>query len=164
MSQVTYLIRVIQNRQGQVNSVPLHLTFDQIAGISLAVSIFSHNIGVRFQIVVPAGVRQSLLQVPPNHVLFDSNRRFTPDIFNQLLQFNPAQQNLLRSNALVRNLLDLRTQRYVAFFLVPDKVYMIQFDTLEFLQGMITGCNWYGLDYHTVIPMVYDGDHAMTIE
>jgi hypothetical protein len=57
-----------------------------------------------------------------------------------------------------------RRHRYIALIRVMNELYLIQFNTLEFLQGMITVCNWFGLDYHTIIPVVYDGAQPMTLE
>jgi hypothetical protein len=41
---------------------------------------------------------------------------------------------------------------------------IVQFDSLEFLQGAITACQWFGLNWREYIRQIHDGNDLMTID
>jgi hypothetical protein len=57
------------------------------------------------------------------------------------------------------------TQRYTAIFwsLVNTLGIIVQFDNLEFLQGAISMCQWFRLDWHQHIADLHDGDTEVEI-
>lgn len=44
---------------------------------------------------------------------------------------------------------------------IPDYVGFVQFNTLEFLQGLITAAQWFGFDPHYASPYVFQGNTEM---
>lgn len=57
------------------------------------------------------------------------------------------------------------TQRYTAIFwsLLNTLGIIVQFDDLEFLQGAISLCQWFQLDWHQHITDLHDGDTEVEI-
>jgi hypothetical protein len=57
------------------------------------------------------------------------------------------------------------TQRYTAIFwsLVNTLGIIVQFDNLELLQGAISMCQWFRLDWHQHITDLHDGDTEVEI-
>jgi hypothetical protein len=165
MSQETYACEVTLTRNNNRTSVRLNLTFDQAAGMILAATILNPVVGNFIQIAVPSPIHDNVILLPNSAILFISSQQSHSNILDQLLNFDPSTQNLfliiISADYTFRH---PRNQRYMALFRLPDQAYIIQFNTLEFLQGMITACNWAGLDYHNFIPVVYDVSQPMTIE
>lgn len=43
------------------------------------------------------------------------------------------------------------------------RIYIVQFETPSFLQGVITGLNWFGLDWHNHIMLIYHNNRPEEI-
>jgi hypothetical protein len=165
MSQETYSCQITLTRNNHQTRERLNLTFDQAAGMILASTILNSVVGNFIQIAVPSRIFNNVSQLFTSAILFVSSQQSHANILDQLLTFNPSTQVLYDIlSAADYTFRHPRNQRYMALFLLPHQAYIIQFNTLEFLQGMITICNWARLDYHNIIPAVYDVSQPMTIE
>lgn len=53
------------------------------------------------------------------------------------------------------------TKRYTVKIQLPNSSYVVQFDDLDFLQGMDIACGWIGLNCPEYLFMLHDGDNAL---
>jgi hypothetical protein len=173
MSQETRPFRIEVRRGDDLTNVTLNLTLRQAAGIEFMGGLLRRDGGINGYAVVSMSsslnqyldfISQLTLHLQRPIGLDRSNPYVVA--YNELIHFDPRTHNLveLLHRMHLHPLTDQRQRRYLALVRVMNELYLIQFNSLEFLQGMITVCNWFGLDYHNIILVVYDGNQPMISE
>lgn len=160
-----YIIRIIRPGFSPVQFA-IDLTVEQISGIIIAASIID-KAGIFPWTPIRWGGNPSIEFFQGRirqQTLFVSSRRAHLDILNSMLQFNPRSQNLLDFISSSGYQLEHQpSQRYILLFRVPNYAVVLEFNDLQFLQGIISAVGWVGFDYHDVVPVVYDNDVPMEI-
>lgn len=166
LTSQTYPFRFIVSRENQRINVRLDLTLDQASGIILTGSILTCVLPRPIRWGGPSEIDATLMRIPHTYVLFVSSVNAQANILPRLLDFDPTLQSQHVLDIITSSNYTLRhrpTRRYIALFRLPDRVLVIEFDTLEFLQGMVTACNWAGINHQEIIPLIYDGTQPMTM-